>query len=286
MNKIKKFSQQKPLLFVLAVCVIYCLFLNIPSPRFSVFPDKMVRDYLKELYGILWPVALSLLFGFRFIYHRKGFGPTLIAGMFLIVLHTAILVLFLFDAFDNGVQWQTTPAIFLGILHMIGVGVREEVIFRGIIGNTLALKYATDKKGLWFAVIVSGLLFGGVHMNNIFHGVKLMGLIGQVVSACGSGLLLAAIYLRGGNIWVLMLIHALVDAGAMLESTFTVTTVTKVDAVSSQSPWGAVITVCMHTCVALFLLRKSKQPAVFAHLEQLRNQSGWSEVQATETGHF
>ena len=112
-NKIKKFSQQKPLLFVLAVCVIYCLFLNIPSPRFSVFPDNMLRSYVSELYHILWPVALSLLFGFRFIYHRKGFGPTLIAGMFLIVLHTAILVLFLFDAFDNGVQWQTTSAIFL-----------------------------------------------------------------------------------------------------------------------------------------------------------------------------
>ena len=282
MNKIKKFSQQKPLLFVLAVCVIYCLFLNIPSPRFSVFPDKMVRDYLKELYGILWPVALSLLFGFRFIYHRKGFGATLMAGMFLLVLHTAILFLFLFDAFDKGAQWQTTPAIFLGILHMIGIGVREEVIFRGIVGNTLALKYATDKKGLWFAVIVSALLFGGVHMNNIFYGVKLMGLMAQVVSACGAGLLFAAIYLRGGNIWVLMLIHALVDAGALLESTFTVTTVTKVDAVSSQNPWGAVITVCMHTCVALFLLRKSKQPAVFARLEQFRNQSGWSEVPTSE----
>ena len=282
MNKIKKISQQKPLLFVLAVCVIYCLFLNIPSPQFSVFPDKMLREYLKELYGILWPVALSLLFGFRFIYHRKGFGPTLMAGMFLLVLYTALLFLFLFDAFDKGAQWQTTPAIFLGILHMIGIGVREEVIFRGIVGNTLSLKYATDKKGLWFAVIVSALLFGGVHMNNIFHGVKLMGLMAQVVSACGAGLLFAAIYLRGGNLWVLMLIHALVDAGALLESTFTVTTVTKVDEVSNLNPWGAVINICMHTCLALFLLRKSKQPAVFARLEQLRNQSGWSEGPTSE----
>jgi membrane protease YdiL (CAAX protease family) len=203
--------------------------------------------------------------------------------MFLIVLHTAILVLFLFDAFDNGVQWQTTPAIFLGILHMIGVGVREEVIFRGIIGNTLALKYATDKKGLWFAVIVSGLLFGGVHMNNIFHGVKLMGLIAQIVSACGAGLLFTAIYLRGGNIWILVLIHALVDASALLESTFTITTVTPVDEVSNQNPWGAVIIVCLHTCLALFLLRKSKLPAIFARMEQLRNQAGWSEVPSCET---
>ena len=277
MKKLKNLSQQKPLLFCLAVCIVYCLFLNIPSPRFSGFPDKMLRDYLKELYGILWPVALSLLFGFRFIYHRKGFGATLIAGMFLLILHIALFFLFLFDAFRNGAQWQTTPAIFLGVLHMIGIGIREEVIFRGVIGNTLALKYATDKKGLWFAVIVSALLFGGVHMNNIFHGVKLMGLIAQIVSACGAGLLFTAIYLRGGNIWILMLIHALVDAGALLESTFTVTTVTKVDEVSNLNPWGAVINICMHICVALFLLRKSKQQAVFAGLEQVRKQHGWSE---------
>ena len=79
-----------------------------------------------------------------------------------------------------------------------------------------------------------------------------------------------------------MLIHALVDAGALLESTFTVTTVTKVDEVSNLNPWGALINICMHICVALFLLRKSKQPAVFARLEQFRNQSGWSEVPTSE----
>ena len=145
MNKIKNFSQQKPILAILAVYVITFLFQRFSWLLFSVFPDNMLRAYVRELYDMLWPVALSLLFGFRFIYHRKGFGSTLIAGMFLIVMHTAILFLFLFDAFDKGAQWQTTPAIFWGILHMIGIGVREEVIFRGIIGNTLALKYATDK---------------------------------------------------------------------------------------------------------------------------------------------
>ena len=283
MKKIKIFSQQKPILFTLAVCVINCLFLHIPKPLFSIFPDNMLRTYVKELFGILWPVALSLLFGFRFIYHRKGFGSTLIAGMFLLILHIALFLLFLFDAFSKGAQWQTAPAILLGILHMIGIGIREEVIFRGVIGNTLTLNYATDKKGLWFAVIVSGLVFGGVHINNIFFGVKLLGLFAQIVSACGAGLLFTAIYLRGGNIWILMLIHAIVDAGALLESTFTITAVTAVDEVSSQNPFGAVIVVCMHICLTLFLLRKSKHPAVFARLEQVRNQTGWSEVPSCET---
>ena len=283
MKKLKNFPKQKPLFFLLTFYVIYALFHHCSWVLFSVFPDNMLRTYVKELFGILWPVALSLLFGFRFIYHRKGFGSTLIAGMFLLILHIALFLLFLFDTFSKGAQWQTAPAILLGILHMIGIGIREEVIFRGVIGNTLALNYATDKNGLWFAVIVSGLAFGGVHINNIFFGVKLLGLFAQIVTACGAGLLFTAIYLRGGNIWILMLIHAIVDAGALLESTFTITAVTAVDEVSSQNPFGAVIVVCMHICLALFLLRKPKQPAVFARLEQLRNQAGWSEVPSCET---
>ena len=280
MNKIKNLSQQKPIFAILAVYVITFLFQQFSGPLFSIFPDNMLRAYVRELYDMLWPVALSLLFGFRFIYHRKGFGSTLITAMPLLVWSIVVLFFSCFLAFYEGAQWQTTTVILLGILEMIGIGVREEVIYRGIIGNALALKYATDKKGLWFTVIVSALIFGGVHITNIFYGVKLMGLIAQIVAAFAVGLSFMAIYLRGGNIWTLVLIHAIVDASAFLQSTFTITTATKVDAVSNQSSLGAVIYICLHTCLTLFLLRKSKQPAVFARLEHLRNQSGWSAEKA------
>ena len=275
MKKIQSFFIQKPILLVLAVCVLITLFLYMPKSMLYVFQNDMLNDYVKELFDMLWPVALSFLFGFGFIYHRKGFGATLVAGMFLLVLHIGFLLLFVWDGFLKGVQWQTTPAILLGILHMIGIGVREEVLYRGIIANALTLKYAKDKKSLWFTVTVSGLVFGGMHISNIFFGVELMGLLAQIVAACGAGMLFTAIYLRGGNIWVLMLIHAIIDATPSLKSTFMVTAATRVDMVSQQNPWGAVINVCMHTCLVLFLLRKSKQPAIFARLEQLRNQYGW-----------
>lgn len=283
-KKLKNFPKQKPLFFLLTFYVIYSLFHHCSWVLFSVFPDNMLRAYVRELYDILWPVALSLLFGFRFIYHRKGFGSTLIAGMPLLVWTIITVLGAFFIAFHEGAQWQTAPAILLGILELIGIGIREEVTYRGVIGNTLVLNYAKDKKGLWFAVIVSALIFGGIHITNIFYGVKPMGLIAQVTSACGAGLLFTAIYLRGGNIWLLILIHAINDTAPFLNAKFTVTTATEIDAASQQNPWGAVIIVCIHTCLALFLLRKSKQPAIFARLEQVRNQTGWSEVPSCETG--
>lgn len=283
MKKLKNFPQQKPFLFILTVCVIISVFQQYSRLLFSLFPDNMLRAYVRELYDILWPVVLSLLFGFRFIYHRKGAGSTLIAGIPLLVWTILMLLGAAFIAFYEGAQWQTAPVILLGILELIGIGIREEVLYRGIIGNTLFLKYAKDKNGLWFAVIVSALIFGGIHITNIFFGVKLMGLIAQVAAAFGAGLLLAAIYLRGGNIWILILIHGINDAAPYLKPKFTVTTATEIDAVSSQNPLGAVLIIVIYTCLALFLLRKSKQPAILARLKQLRNQAGWSEVSSCET---
>lgn len=62
MKKLKTFPQQKPFLFILTVCMIISVFLHYSRLLFSVFPDNMLRSYVSELYHILWPVALSLLF--------------------------------------------------------------------------------------------------------------------------------------------------------------------------------------------------------------------------------
>ena len=114
--------------------------------------------------------------------------------------------------------------------------------------------------------------------------MELIGLIAQILGAFTAGLFFTAVYLRSGNIWALILLHALEDSVGLFESTFTVTTVTKYDQVSNLNVGGTILMACVHICLALFLLRKSKQPAIFARLEQLRNQAGWSEGSSCETG--
>jgi membrane protease YdiL (CAAX protease family) len=241
----------------------------------------MLFDYLYELINILWPIALACLCGFHFIYGAKGFGSTLIAGISFIVLYSIPLADGFLQAYIHPeTQWQTQAVILLNILSMIGVGIREEVIFRGIIANSLAMKYATDKKGLWFAVIVSSVLFGCIHVTNLFVGVEPTGLIAQIIGSAAIGLFYTVIYLRGGNIWVPILIHAFQDSSVLFKSLFTVTTVTEVDQMSSTNLSSGFIMIGVCVALSMFLLRKSKQPAVFARLEQLRNQSGWSAEKA------
>ncbi len=77
----------------------------------------------------------------------------------------------------------------------------EEVIFRGIMCKSLA----RFNKG--FAVIFSALLFGIAHMN-----------LYQAIPAFGMGIILAFVYLRSGSLWVPILMHAINNFMALLET--------------------------------------------------------------------
>lgn len=77
----------------------------------------------------------------------------------------------------------------------------EEVIFRGIMCKSMA----RFNKG--FAVIFSALLFGIAHMN-LYQGIP----------AFGMGIILAFVYLRSGSLWVPILMHAVNNFMALLET--------------------------------------------------------------------
>ena len=66
---------------------------------------------------------------------------------------------------------------------------------------------------VWEAVFVSGLLFGLMHGLNLLTAPTL-GVIVQMISAVLLGMVIAAIYCRSGNIWVVAAIHAFNDIAA------------------------------------------------------------------------
>lgn len=93
------------------------------------------------------------------------------------------------------------PRILTFILNMILVGVAEELVFRGIIAQTLLERYGTARAGVWKACLVSGVLFGAAHLSNLL-GSEPFGVLMQCVFAASLGVMLAAIYFRTGNLWV------------------------------------------------------------------------------------
>lgn len=147
------------------------------------------------------------------------------------------------------------PRILTFMLNMILVGVAEELVFRGIIAQTLLERYGTARAGVWKACLVSGVLFGAAHLSNLL-GSEAFGVLMQCVFAGSLGVLFAAIYFRTGNLWVLVFLHGAQDAASLLAGGL-YGTENMSTAVSSYDS-TMLLSVLVYLIPTFFLLRKKK----------------------------
>lgn len=78
-----------------------------------------------------------------------------------------------------------------------GVAVGEEVIFRGVV-----FKWIDKRWGIWVATIISGFIFGFVHLTNTNGTVW-----SSIAIAIEAGLLFAALYKWSGSLWLPIGVH-------------------------------------------------------------------------------
>lgn len=147
------------------------------------------------------------------------------------------------------------PRILTFLLNMILVGAAEELVFRGIIAQTLLERYGTARAGVWKACLVSGVLFGAAHLSNLL-GSAPFGVLMQCVFAGSLGVLFAAIYFRTGNLWVLVFLHGAQDAASLLAGGL-YGTENMSTAVSSYDS-TMLLSVLVYLIPTFFLLRKKK----------------------------
>lgn len=265
--KLKKWFRQHPIPDCIIVALLVFLLLGAVGLLRKQLPESMAVDYARNLVNILWPLGLTLLLGYGWCYRRGSFGKTLFAGLAALILFT---VTFLIRAgqslLADDTPWKNAAGIILGIINIFGIGFREETIFRGVIANNLGIAFGKDARGVWKAVILSGLIFGLVHLANIVYGVDPLHALIQTVSACAIGIYYTAIYFRGGSLWALVLLHCMTDAGGMFRSAFT-TAATQTGQVNELSVTGLVM-VPIYIGIAVFLLRKKKMDAVLENLNQ------------------
>ncbi|MEN9937815.1 MAG: hypothetical protein RLZZ387_4394 [Chloroflexota bacterium] len=85
------------------------------------------------------------------------------------------------------------------------IGFAEEAIFRGLMLNAL------KARGLWQAAMITSLLFGLSHSLNLLSGKSGANILIQVSYALAVGFAFAAVALKKGVIWPLVVAHALID---------------------------------------------------------------------------
>ncbi|MEY4870899.1 MAG: hypothetical protein RLZZ563_229 [Pseudomonadota bacterium] len=104
----------------------------------------------------------------------------------------------------------TSVTLFI-LANTLMVGWSEEVMFRGV-----WLRGLFRSGGIWVAIFGSSILFGAMHVLNVFLTGDLRGAVIQAVAAFLSGVFLAAVRLRSGSLWTGIILHGLWDAGTFL----------------------------------------------------------------------
>ena len=167
---------------------------------------------------------------------RGTFFRGLFTGGFMIVMAVFAIISAIISRMDS-LAFRGKGTILFSTVLFIFTGMAEEFMFRGITADVVlrrgfgtvrgetasgqstgSKENASGQRGItpgrvWEAVFVSGLLFGLMHGLNLLTAPTL-GVIVQMISAVLLGMVIAAIYCRSGNIWVVAAIHAFNDIAA------------------------------------------------------------------------
>lgn len=141
----------------------------------------------------------------------------------------------------------------LAVVVALMVAIFEEGLFRGVIFGTLReMKWPAQ---LWGQMAVSAVIFGGMHLFNLFHSAAWQGTLLQVIYAFALGMLFAAVTYRTQSLLPTILCHWLIDAAGLQGS----------QAVAGNPNFVSIVIYLVFSGVtllwALWLTRPSKQIA-------------------------
>ena len=122
------------------------------------------------------------------------------------VLYYTPLLLIAFLPLAAGVDLEEGAAfLFANLFLTLGIGMAEEIYFRGIICNLWL------KQGVVKAMLLSSVLFGMSHILNVAGGADFLATILQICFAFVYGMVFTLIFIEGNSLIPCVLMHALHD---------------------------------------------------------------------------
>ena len=215
-----------------------------------------------ELAAVIYVMLMLLILGYQKVLTNRGEG--FLKGFYIGGFMTAyciyeIIAQFYLQRIGADAVVEPVGEILVFVITMFLIGFNEEMVFRGMLLNLFLDKFGNSKKGILTSVIASGVIFGSVHLTNIFSGVSVGSAIIQAIEAALLGILFAEIYLRSGNIWITVIAHALTDFASMFSSgifgkgDF-------IDSINRLSPINFVaIPIFLLPCILLFRKKKLEE---------------------------
>lgn len=144
--------------------------------------------------------------GFR----KEGFLKGLLYGIPFLIIGIGSAIISNVGADFSSLEFISLSNVAIFTVNMFLVGMNEEIWMRSLILNIFLKKYGRSTKGIRTSSLLSAVVFGAIHIPNILF-VEPITLIVQVVNAAAAGVLFGAIFVRTGNLWAVVLTHAMVD---------------------------------------------------------------------------
>lgn len=276
-KRLRSFTSRRPVLTLVLLALIWLLMVSVGSISAALLGVRWeyAVQLAGELLGAVLIVGYCLLAGITPFWKnwKKGFFEGCGSGSFLLVLSLFALVgnLYLVQMNSPGSPLQAPGLIVIFVVTMFFIGFNEEFLFRGIANELLKLRFGGTPGQVRLRVLLSGLLFGLCHISNLFGGVQLSSALVQALLACVLGMLLMGIYLRSGNIWCNVLLHALIDFSSLAASgLYTGETITSQ---INQYGYEKGIAALVYLIPLLIILRRRKLTGIVAR-ETAAEESG------------
>ena len=204
--------------FIYGILLTFLLiFLFVPSEILaSIFVrDETLKDTLQAasryLIAILGLFLANRLYGTDFRFRSKGFAKGVFCtGITLMVL----VVLNLHDDFSQPeISFaKALPRLIFAFICNMGVGMYEESTLRGTLFNSFRYRFGESRKGIVKAILISSIVFGLLHFSNLIPSpTRVIATISQVIYAIAIGCCLACVYYITDSIWVVSVLHGLID---------------------------------------------------------------------------
>lgn len=216
MNRLKSYAYQHPIFISIIVIAIFTFFteaINL-EPFFSKYLDQQSVEYLGGtiVQGLSSVVLVIIIAGFGLLRNAGFAKPNEWKQLWHVWPIIILSILAGWSLFDGTLKIDISKplVIILYLLVYLSTGFYEEILCRGFMMTVMIRKWGTTKKGIYFAVIASSMIFGLIHLISLFMGrISLMASITQVLYATFSGVFFAACVLRNKSIWPAIITHAI-----------------------------------------------------------------------------
>lgn len=210
----EKYIKKYPIAFGIISClVIYLLFILAHLPYGPYVMDISLLYLLDSILRIIFSIPVFILLGYiyntngiDFAFSTKGFAKGLFASLAIFLLIFTFSFKFFLMVEINKIYIQFIPFV---ILQQITTGLYEELSFRGLLMSGMLQKWSNTKLGRVCIVLVSGIIFGLIHLANYFNNANLQSTLWNALYAGMVGIGFSGVYIYSKNLLAAMFIHTI-----------------------------------------------------------------------------